>query len=569
MKNFIMQHKKLIIAGLIILLAIDIGLAYQSYKNGQTPNYDFVTVKKGDIAETVSATGSAKPASQINLQFTSSGRITDIKVNVGDKVLAGQVLMNQDSSDLAFQAQSYEAALTIAQAKLSQLLAGASAEDITLSQTAVSNAQKNLDDAQTTLANVQTSADASLTSAYQDAQRTLSSSLLTIQASLRINAETLDDTTRLDLDTRVSNRQAVIDARNLRILSELDYNSVKPIVDGATSSFNQTSIDQALEKLKSTISLSSNIINALDRTYDALLSVVVSSQFTQTDLDVFKTDIATAQTNLNTALTNLVSSQQTIASQKITNQTNINTAQAAVTVDQGALQTAQDQLSLTLAVPRQSDIDLYTAQVKQAQANLNQVRNQIVQKSLTAPIDGVITDIPFEKGEMAASTQTAVSMNSLSDFEIKSDIAESDIAKIVAGNPVAITFDAFGENEKWQGKVIKIDPAQTVVQGVVYYTTTVGLSGTDSSPASGPSVVNGARIKAGMTANLEIETNRHSGVLVIPLRAIQENNNIKTVKIMEGGQIKDKQVQTGIKNDGGEVEIISGLVEGATVAIPK
>ena len=84
-----MQHRKLIIGGLIILLLIDLGLLYQSYQNGKTPDYDFVTVKKGDIAQAVSSTGSAEPASQINLQFTTSGRLAEININVGDKVAAG------------------------------------------------------------------------------------------------------------------------------------------------------------------------------------------------------------------------------------------------------------------------------------------------------------------------------------------------------------------------------------------------------------------------------------------------------------------------------------------------
>ncbi|OGZ33955.1 MAG: hypothetical protein A2Y98_00575 [Candidatus Portnoybacteria bacterium RBG_19FT_COMBO_36_7] len=553
MKNFIMQHRKLIILGLFILLAIDLGLLYQSYQSGKEPDYDFVKVKKGDIAQTVSATGSAQPASQINLQFVASGRITEIKANVGDKVSAGQVLMSQDSSDLAFQIQNYEAALAIVQAKFSQLLAGASAEDIAVAQTAVANAQKNLEEAQKTLANAQATAAASLTHVYEDAQRTLSSSLLTTQTSLQTNKDTLDST-ELNINQTASNAQALIDARNLKYLAELDYNSVLPTINAAASTYNESDIDSALERLKTTATFS---INALNRTYDVLLSVVISSSLTQTELDAFKTSISAARTNLNTALTNLVAAQQTIISQKNTNQTNINTAQAAFSSAEGTLATAQSQLALKLASPRQSDIDLYTAQVKQAQANLNQARNQVAQKSLTAPINGIITDIPFEKGEMALSSQTAVSMNSLSDFEIKSDIAESDIAKIIAGNPAEITFDAFRENEKWQGKVIKIDPAQTVVQGVVYYKITIGLSGTDS------------KVKAGMTANLEIETSRHENALIIPLRAIEQNNNVKIVKIMENGQIKEKEVQTGIRNNEGEVEIISGLIEGQAVAISK
>ena len=548
-----MQHRKLIILGLFILLAIDLGLAYQSYQSGQAPNYEFVTVKRGDIAEIVSSTGSAEPASKIDLQFTASGRVTNINVSVGDKVVAGQTLMSQDSSDLAFQAQSYEAALAIAQAKLSQLLAGSSAEDITVAQTAVANAQKNLEEAQNTLTNAQATAVTSLTDDYEDAQRTLSSSLLTTQTSLQTDTDTLNST-ELNLSSTASNAQALIDAKNLKYLAQLDYDSIKSTISAAASSYSESNIDSALERLQTTITLS---INALNRTYDVLLTVSISSDITQTELDTFKTSVSTARTNLNTALTNLVTSQQDIVSQKNTNQTNINTAQIALTTAQGTLATAESQLALKLAKPRQSDIDLYTAQVKQAQANLNQIRNQIAQKSLTAPIDGIITDIPFEKGEMALSTQTALSMNSLSDFEIKSDIAESDIAKITAGDPVSITFDAFGDSELWQGKVLKIDPAQTVAQGVVYYTTTVGLSGTDT------------KVKAGMTANLEIETNRHENALIIPLRAVDQSSNIKTVKIIEGGQIKDKEIQIGIRNDEGEVEITSGLMEGQRIAISK
>ena len=182
---FIMQHKKLIITGLAILLIINLSLAYQSYQSGKSPAYEVVLAKKGDIAEQVSSTGTVEPASKIDLQFTASGKITAVNIKVGDKVTAGQVLLVQDSSDLAFQAQNAEAALKLAQAKYAQLLAGASQEDIALAQTSVLNAKKTLEDAKKSLSDTQANADNALADAYENSQRTLQNSLLTNRSRFR------------------------------------------------------------------------------------------------------------------------------------------------------------------------------------------------------------------------------------------------------------------------------------------------------------------------------------------------------------------------------------------------
>jgi len=538
---------------LVILLIIDLVLAYRSYNAGQAPAYDLVEARKGEITQIVSATGSVTPASQIKLQFTTSGKITNVAVKINDKVSAGKVLVSQDTSDLVFQAQAAEAALQVALAKLNQLLAGSSEQEIALAQTAVANAQKSLDDAEKSLTNAKISADNALVKVYQDIQRTLDVSLLTLQNSLKTNSDTLEST---DLESTFSvlDSQALIDAKALRITAEADYNTAKVLVSQATSSFDENKIDQAANVLKMALN---SAYAALGRTYDAVVATVTSSSLTQTKLDTFKSNVAAARANLNTALTNIVSGQQAITSQKITNQANLDAAQANVTAAQGALQTAKDQLVLKQAGPRQVDIDLGQAQVRQAQAALDQIKNQIAQKNIVAPIDGVITDVLVEKGETAGPGQNVVLMNSLSNFEIKAEIPESDIAKIKVGDSVKITFDAFGKNEIWSGNVIKIDPAQIISQGVVYYRITVGLLGDDS------------KIKAGMTANLDIETARHNDALIIPARAVKEDNGKKIVKILDGGQIKDVIIETGLKNTSGEIEVLSGLIGAEKLVIPK
>jgi len=546
-----MRHKKIIVIGLFILLLLDLGLAYQSYQNGKTPGYETVVVKRGDIAEKISVTGTAQPASSLDLQFTSSGKVNDVRVKVGDNVKAGQVLVSLDTSDLNFQAQAQAAALQSAQARLEQLLAGASQEDIALAQTAVANAEKSLEDAKKSLKDSEDSAKNSLFGVFQSWQRTLQASYLTAQNSIKTNYDTLYSP-KINNSSSISDLQALIDAKDLHWSVENEYNATKTFIDSALSQTNESDIAIASTKLNSVLFL---LVSSMSRTYDALNSAIISPSFFQTELDAFKASIVAARTNANTALTNTVSSEQAVSSQKTINQANLTAAQTKVTVAEGTLNSAKDQLILKLVKPRQVDIDLKQAEIAQAQASLNQIKNQIAQKILVAPIEGVITAVGIEKGEIASLGKTIVSMASLSDFEIKSDIAESDIAKVKIGNSVSITFDAFGESETFSGKVVKIDPAQTVISGIVYYRTTVGF---DSSSG---------KIKSGMTANLDIETSRHENALILPLRAISDNGAEKKVKYLDGDKIAEKMVEAGIKSDQGEIEILSGVGEGEKIVI--
>jgi len=59
-----------------------------------------------------------------------------------------------------------------------------------------------------------------------------------------------------------------------------------------------------------------------------------------------------------------------------------------------------------------------------------------------------------------------------------------------------MTLDALGPDEKFAGQIIKINPAETVVSGVIYYQITSIFDAEDE------------RIKSGMTVNLDIETDK-------------------------------------------------------------
>ena len=145
-----------------------------------------------------------------------------------------------------------------------------------------------------------------------------------------------------------------------------------------------------------------------------------------------------------------------------------------------------------------------------------------------------------------------ISLLCVGKFQIEVDIPEADIAKVKLQDPVEISLDAFPD-EIFTGKVIKIDPAETIIQGVVYYKVTVGFDKTDK------------RIKSGMTAEVEIITKQKENVLLIPQRAVLIKNGKEMVRVLDEGEIKEVEVKTGIRGEEGKIEILSGLKEGDKV----
>jgi len=76
------------------------------------------TVERGDVAKSVVATGRIEPISKVEIKSKANGIIKDLKVDVGDRVKVGQVLVELDKDNLAARLREAGAALNGAQANL-------------------------------------------------------------------------------------------------------------------------------------------------------------------------------------------------------------------------------------------------------------------------------------------------------------------------------------------------------------------------------------------------------------------------------------------------------------------
>jgi HlyD family secretion protein len=104
-------------------------------------------VVQGNIAATLVYSGNVQARSQVNVVPKITGRVERLYVDIGDEVRQGEVIAELDRAALDAQVQQAEAAVSVAQARLSQVQAGSKAEDIEAAAAAVRSAEARLDQA--------------------------------------------------------------------------------------------------------------------------------------------------------------------------------------------------------------------------------------------------------------------------------------------------------------------------------------------------------------------------------------------------------------------------------------
>lgn len=93
------KYKKRIIWG-IIIIAVAAGGYYFLRPKAPKTVYTTADVQKGDLVQTVSVTGELVPINQAELSFKATGRVLNLKVDVGDSVKKGQEIARIDVGTL-------------------------------------------------------------------------------------------------------------------------------------------------------------------------------------------------------------------------------------------------------------------------------------------------------------------------------------------------------------------------------------------------------------------------------------------------------------------------------------
>ncbi len=500
---------------LAILLIVLLFVIFRG--NGSSVN-SFVTVTKGTITQEVSVTGKLKPVDSVDLAFERGGRITNISASVGDTVSAGKVLASIDTSELFAQVMQAQADLQAQKAKLRELENGSRPEEISISEAQFESAQISLENARRGVVDA-------LNNAYTSADDSVRNKADKFFSNPRGRTPTLN--------LMVYEPQLRTDIENLRPVVESNFSAWKSYLDTVDIhkdlyEYTENSFPY-LNTIKSMLDKMAMVVNALG-------------------VDSYKTDISSARTEVSSAITNIYSAME-----------KLNNAESNYVL-------AQKNLELKKAGYLPEEISAQESQVNRADASIQILQAQIYKSSIVAPISGIVTKQDAKVGEIASTLSPIISIMSESAMEIEANVPEVDMVKVSVGNSVKITLDAI-PNETFSGKITYIDPAETIIDGVVNFKIKAVIDTKDT------------RIKSGLTANLDISTLSKDNTLLLPQYAIIENNNGTFVKKavskpgnstmanMTSGNTKTEEVpvKLGLTSSDGMVEIISGLSEGDAV----
>lgn len=237
------------------------------------------------------------------------------------------------------------------------------------------------------------------------------------------------------------------------------------------------------------------------------------------------------------------------------------------------VQTAQAQIKVT-----QARIDMYRAQILQAQASLRSDEAELGYTRIYAPMSGTVVAVDAREGQtLNAQQQTPLILRiaKLSPMTVWAQVSEADIDHVKPGMNAYFTTLGGGKR-RWVSTVRQIlpippkplDPTMQSSGGstsgsssggkVVLYTVLLDVDNPDNS------------LMAEMTAQVFFVAGQASDVLTAPLAALEEDGDKADQRLAQvvdsNGRVEQRHVRTGI-SDRLRVQILDGLAEGDRLLI--
>jgi len=243
------------------------------------------------------------------------------------------------------------------------------------------------------------------------------------------------------------------------------------------------------------------------------------------------------------------------------------------------LEQAKSQLDIADATSRS-----VTFQITQAEASLKSTLDNLGKTVYTSPIDGIITSLRVEEGEVAMigtmnnPGTVLMTIADLSVMEAEVEVDETDVVGVKLGQTADVRVDAF-PNDVFKGKVTEVGSSALQKTGLSTSTTQEAKDFKVVITLDDPSKL----LKPGLSASADIITSEKKQVLAVPISALvlketktegatvepskdKTQSETEGVYVVEASRAKFVQVRKGIM---GElmIEIASGLNENQDVVV--
>ena len=288
----------------------------------------------------------------------------------------------------------------------------------------------------------------------------------------------------------------------------------------------KTATEQAEANIVSAQTKAINLQKKADRQKQLLAQNLASPEDFETD----QTDAAQAADDLQTAK---ISKEQ------------LNSQSVALDVKKEDVKLAQEQVDLDKIALRNAD-------------------QQLAYTTITAPMDGVISDLQIQLGTIISSATSTVgagtavmTLSDMSHIFVLASVDESDIGGVKLGQEVDITADAY-PGKHFSGKIVRIATTGVNTSNVVTFEVKIEVTSPDK-----------LLLKPQMTANVDIIESNKKGVITVPMLALMRKDHKVFVTVVKpDGSTEQREVKIGI-DDGENQEIVLGVAEGENVLVHK
>lgn len=478
-KKFIIIFAALIfvVIGVVVLRAIT-----QRQASALTESLETVTVERGPLISFITADGAVRSEQSAILSWEISGEASEVLVEVGDQVVRGQLLASLTQTSLPSYVIFAQADLVSAQQSL---------DDLFNSQMQQARAQKAVEDAQHAL---EDALNPEMTQAQ--AQVTIANANRDLERAQR----------HYDILTKPASAWSLQQIYSNILLTEVAIVDLEEDVAEMEEKVNQTILSPFESRIfykQAYSNLQIQLAQAQER-YAGLLERYNELSTPPDPADVVLAEIALAATQAQ--LADALRQWERIKD---------GPSPAEIAVLEANLADVQREWERVKDGPTLDDIATAEARVTAAQALLNLTY-------ITAPFDGVITEVNIQPGDQINPGAMAFRLDDISCLQVDLQVSEIDINSVEVGQEVILTFDAVLAKE-YHGQVVYVSPVGLEIDGVVNFEVTVELMDADSA------------VRPGMTSSVNIEIGRVENALLVPNQAIRSLDGQRVVYMFGDG----------------------------------
>jgi HlyD family secretion protein len=494
--------KRIAISLAVILLLGAAGYAALAWRGSQDSNGQPQPAASPQATdERLVAEGKVVPLQHALLSLPTGGIVATVLVTEGDRVRAGQPLIQLNRARAEANIAQAQANRTQAQAAYAKLRAGATPEEIAIGEAQLRAAQAQLRQVIGGVTSAdQAAAQAQLAAAQAhltelragpkrpdlqaaEAQVAEAQSNLTAQrdqlSAAKTNAQLLVEQRANDL-TRAQSAYATA-LQSWQYVQETGKDPITEIIDPKTGkkvhpTLNDPQRQQyyaAYVQAEAALRTAEATVQQAQVAYDTTRQTEISGiqlaeqQVVGSQASLDKLRAGADANELAAARAHVVSSQAAL--DKLGGEQRsggLDAAQAIVDQSQAGLD------KLRVGATKQ-DLAVGAAEVQRAQAAVQLAQVALDEIELRAPFSGIVGTLDMKTGEYVGAGAPVVHLANLSTWQIETtDLTELDVSRVRVGSPVTMTFDAIPGLEL-SGTVSRIRPLGENKQGDITYVVTI------------------------------------------------------------------------------------------------